>query len=359
MSGDVEGRECETDIECLLPGSCVSGECVGFAPVDCDDGNTCTVDTCRNETGCANTAVTDESECAPKNLCHEYVCGQGECQSGRISLTTPGCSCTGPALITLPFAETYHPASMRFRPTEVPNCNVPSWFVNSTTDFISRPGVWLKVPPSGTRVVVHAQFSATEIGESPYIIAFPSEPACSGRDGRGCSAIGNATSDRDTDTPWEMRLVLCAREPATVFVSGSHVVELSVNIYEEPCALQWPPCAASEPCVPMGGSIDDSRKGDYAICPPVNIAGDGCPACQSCYFRPTTNTSQCDAAAGVGCVQDADCNSIHMECGVSVCVDCQCAVLPVHGEECWDGNSCTFNDTCVNGMCLGMFSSNP
>ena len=100
-----DGTSC--DAACLKGGACKAGECVG-APVDCDDHNRCTADSCAPGSGCRHDDLTascpasvdpcrraacdpsvgcgfvdaaDGTSCGPNDCTSAHVCLQGLCQA--------------------------------------------------------------------------------------------------------------------------------------------------------------------------------------------------------------------------------------------------------------------------------------
>ncbi|HTM21334.1 MAG TPA: M36 family metallopeptidase, partial [Kofleriaceae bacterium] len=111
-----DGTSCVDATVCNGTETCQSGVCTAGAPPTCDDGNVCTSDTCDAVTGCATTPVLDGTPCGDGNVCN----GGETCEAGGCAAGTPlncddgdpctadscdavtGCahtpvSCTGPA----------------------------------------------------------------------------------------------------------------------------------------------------------------------------------------------------------------------------------------------------------------------
>lgn len=64
---DVDEAECRTDRECSGGDACQRGRCdagrCALAPVDCDDGDDCTVDTCDAAIGCVRSPAPESTPC--------------------------------------------------------------------------------------------------------------------------------------------------------------------------------------------------------------------------------------------------------------------------------------------------------
>lgn len=72
-----DGNACTTD-------ACNAGTCT-HTPITCNDNNSCTTDTCNPASGCVFTPVTDGTSCADGNACN----GGETCQAGTCTPGTP------------------------------------------------------------------------------------------------------------------------------------------------------------------------------------------------------------------------------------------------------------------------------
>ncbi len=79
VSDRPDGTACDDGDVCSTADACMAGACVGGAPLDCDDANDCTDDTC-GPGGCMNTAAPAGTSCDDGNGCTTGdVCGAGVC----------------------------------------------------------------------------------------------------------------------------------------------------------------------------------------------------------------------------------------------------------------------------------------
>lgn len=79
-----DANKCSDGNACLTGEHCSAGTCVtGTVPLDCDDGNACTADTCDPNTGCAHIAKS----CSDNDACTVDSCdaGSGACSSVKLS----------------------------------------------------------------------------------------------------------------------------------------------------------------------------------------------------------------------------------------------------------------------------------
>lgn len=67
----VEGIPCNDDNLCTINDYCKNGHCTGN-PQNCDDGNVCTIDLCKLDTGCVH--IDDSKKCDDKNPCTDDSC---------------------------------------------------------------------------------------------------------------------------------------------------------------------------------------------------------------------------------------------------------------------------------------------
>ncbi len=84
---------CEDGLKCTTGTVCSNGNCIGGAPIDCEDQNPCTNDSCNEQAGgCVNVANTspcnDNDSCTTSDTCANKVC------SGAIKSCDDGEVCT-------------------------------------------------------------------------------------------------------------------------------------------------------------------------------------------------------------------------------------------------------------------------
>ncbi len=68
----LDGIACNDGDVCTTPGICQEGTCVDSEPIDCDDGNLCTLNWCDPDVGCASRSIADL--CADDNPCTDAAC---------------------------------------------------------------------------------------------------------------------------------------------------------------------------------------------------------------------------------------------------------------------------------------------
>jgi len=70
--GSFQGNACDDQNACTASDTCDTGSCTG-TPIDCDDGEQCTVDSCDSLTGCNFEPVADGTPCTG-GTCNSGVC---------------------------------------------------------------------------------------------------------------------------------------------------------------------------------------------------------------------------------------------------------------------------------------------
>jgi hypothetical protein len=88
--------DCDDQDACTGIGRCAGGECRSGPAIDCDDGNPCTDDSCDSLTGCSNTH--NEADCDDLDACTTADrCGAGVCRGGPALECDDGNPCTDDA----------------------------------------------------------------------------------------------------------------------------------------------------------------------------------------------------------------------------------------------------------------------
>jgi hypothetical protein len=88
-----EGLLCDSGDTCKFNATCVDGVCTGGSDINCNDGNSCTDDSCVPETGC--TYTNNQASCHDGDFCTiQDVCSGGECIGGPALVCDDGNACT-------------------------------------------------------------------------------------------------------------------------------------------------------------------------------------------------------------------------------------------------------------------------
>ena len=84
---------CDDEDVCTTGDHCHLGSCISDGPLTCEDGNSCTDDSCDPQTGCSH--VPNEVPCDDGNLCTEDdACNGGQCAGGSMVVCDDGNQCT-------------------------------------------------------------------------------------------------------------------------------------------------------------------------------------------------------------------------------------------------------------------------
>jgi len=91
LSDVANGTSCSDGNACTLGDSCLAGSCSSGLPVDCDDSNDCTTDSCEPATGCKHVKVPAGSPCSDDEPCSigDKCDNSGFCVPGAPK--TPAC----------------------------------------------------------------------------------------------------------------------------------------------------------------------------------------------------------------------------------------------------------------------------
>jgi hypothetical protein len=75
-----DGTMCDDENLCTTGDKCLAGKCAPGVPAKCGDTNPCTVDTCNPATGCSNEKAADSTPCDDGDACTQAdYCLDGKC----------------------------------------------------------------------------------------------------------------------------------------------------------------------------------------------------------------------------------------------------------------------------------------
>ena len=322
---------CADGNPCTTEDTCVQGLCLG-QPADCDDGNLCTDDACDPDSGCVNTPNT--APCNDGNACTmNETCGGGTCAPGAPVVCNDGNPCTDDACDPLDgCGSTPNSAACDDGDlcTEADLC----------ADGICA-GLVEKDCDDGNPCTDDVCYS------SEGCVHTPSAGLCD--DGNPCT-VGDACSggicmglvEQDCDDGNPCTTDTCT--PASGCLSTPNVLPCNDGNF----------CTVGDVCdggVCQGAPIDcdDANPCTDDLCHP----SDGCQAIPN--LDPCDDLNTCttdDSCVGGVCVGigSLDCDDGN-PCTKDICEPGGgCAHADVDGA-CDDGDDCTVNDSCVDGMC--------
>src|SRR5439155_24248610 len=87
------GTSCSDGNVCNGAETCQGGACTAGTPLNCNDGNPCTTDSCDPVAACQHPAVANGTSCSDGNACNgAETCQAGVCTAG----TLPNCNDNNP-----------------------------------------------------------------------------------------------------------------------------------------------------------------------------------------------------------------------------------------------------------------------
>lgn len=281
-----DGVACEDGNLCTLGDTCLSAACApGEILRECDDFNPCTVDVCDPTFGCIYTPVV--LPCEDGDMCTENdVCFQGVCQPGEPVVCDDGNECT---------TDSCSP----FMGCKFINNSLPCEDADPCT--IGDQCVGGKCKSGKDSLDCNDNNSCTAEQCKPFVgcLYFPISGACN--DGDACT-FGDHCQDGECVYKWKME---CSdSNPCTDDVCDPAFG--CAHIYNSNECDDGNACTIGDQCV----------KGECK-------AG---PIYLDCFAGNPCATGYCDPAVG-------------------------CVMIPLDGEQCDDGNICTGNDFCKGGEC--------
>lgn len=295
-----DDRSCDDINLCTTDDKCVpnTGICRG-APKSCDDSNACTTDTCDPITGqCQHENLNTEKECDGNTCTLRDNCVNGVCQPGAPR------ECTSSNPCKYGWCQAYSTwSTCRFSNNNSGVCTLGS--ACSTADVCSN----------GLCV---ASNSSCEQDSNPCTEHYCTDSGCKAR---------------------HLNYVPC--DDGNACTNGDYCL--------------WGAC--------RGGSNKNCNDGDTCTndvcnttsgqCVIANNTGATCSTSNKCITSSTCDNGQCTGGVPVTCpVQQ----SYHDACRTWTCdpaTGCQYSSAR-EGLNCTDFSVCTVNDTCSNGLCVGV-----
>jgi len=348
--------ECDDGDVCTLNDACFQGECVGEVPLDCNDFNPCTDDSCDPLSGCIhtpNTAVCDDGDpCTATDSCIAGFCtgsGDLECDdlnTCTVDLCEPGAGCT--YLPGFGICDDGNPCTLGdacvggvCEAAEFDDCDDGNICTTDSCD-----------PVSGCVNAPNKQ--ACNDGDACTILDLCQGGSCNGTVDVVCMDLNPCTANLcDPNSGCQFPAVEGQCDDGNACTDGDlcqNLVCTSTSLTNcddgDVCTDDWcepavgcvygynnAPCDDGDPCT------DDMCDGGSCIGAPV-ICGDGSPCtddgCEVPVCQPD-NPEDCDD--GNPCTDDA-------------CVDGLCKSQPGEDVGCSDGNQCTTGDHCDEGECV-------
>jgi len=304
---------CNDNDACTTGDACSAGACQGGPPVDCDDGDVCTDDTCHDVVGCINTnntaACEDGDACTVGDTCADGTCTAGapaDCDDDNVC-TDDGCdSSTGC--------------------THTPNAaDCDDGDACTTSDACANGTCYAGMP-----------------------VDCDDDNPCTDDD------CDHTTGCTNTDKPEGSA---CDVNDRCVLEAECHGQVCTRTLWiicndDDACTSDW-----CDPVTGDCGSEDISHECDDEN----GCTDDSCDPVEGC--TNTNNTAACDdgdaCTVGDACAEGACAGGAPADCDDgNVCTDNACdpatgCVNTPNEAACDDGDGCTVQDSCSQGTCMG------
>jgi hypothetical protein len=358
-SGLEPGMYCDTGDKCVPSGKCTAaGTCEG-TPTNCDDGNSCTDDSCKKNTGnCVNESIVSTTDGKPVTCNDANDCTGGDvCKTSGTCVGTP-INCDDNNSCTIDSCDTKIGCSHKYNPASSCSDGNPC-----TQNDHCDNGVCL----SGEKIACNDNNPCTidacdpSSGECTFL-GLPEGQGCN--DGNACT-VGDACKGGACISG--QKKVCSDSDQCTTDVcnQASGICEFKFTAFNgQPCD-DGNKCTKNETCVEKANgcvstSVVDCNDGNPCTtdscdsnggCVYSSADGISCDDGNACTVGDTCSQKSCKPGKlscndNNPCTQDS-CNSVG-----------SCVFKPSVSFGCDDGNACTSNDVCdASGSCLGSILS--
>ncbi|HVY29222.1 MAG TPA: MYXO-CTERM sorting domain-containing protein [Polyangiaceae bacterium] len=289
----VDGVKCEDATKCNGIETCSNGVCIAGTPPNCDDGNPCTADSCDAAQGCMHTAVGAGTKCDDGNVCNGIsTCVGTVCTAGTPLSCDDGNVCTDDSCV---------PAT---------GCK----FVNNTADCSDNNLCTVTDKCDGNGSCKGS--GAPNCDDHEACTTDSCDPA------RGCqhNAVvdgGNCDDGNDCSTGDKCVAGKCK-------ASGGKLCDDS-----DPCTQNT--------CDPQNGSV---------CAYPAETNGTPCTF-DKCHQNSTCQAGKCDQGDPIDCDDANPCTTDSCDALTG------CKHVADNAATCSDGDLCTKADHCKSGVCIG------
>ncbi|HEX4824763.1 MAG TPA: hypothetical protein VFV19_10635 [Candidatus Polarisedimenticolaceae bacterium] len=320
---------CNDNNACTTGDVCGGGTCNG-TPITCNDSNPCTDDSCNPATGCVYTNNT--APCSDGNACTTGdVCSGGSCQPGGPTNCDDNNPCTD---------DSCNPLTGCVHTNNTASCDDGN---ACTSGDVCGGGTC-----HGTPIVCNDSNPCTDDSCNPASGCVYTNNTASCNDGNACTSNDTCSGGTCGGTP-----VVCndsnpctddSCNPATGCVYTNNTASCN----------DGNACTTGDTC--GGGTCN----GTPVVCNDSNpCTDDSCNPATGCVYTP--NTAPCDD--GNACTAGDVCGGGTCHAGAAVicndnnpCTDDSCnpatgCVYTNNTAPCDDGNACTTGDTCGGGSC--------
>ena len=326
---------CTNGDPCTVGDTCLNGLCQGGAPLDCDDGNECTTDSCGNGGACVNEPVAgvcdDGDKCTTGDHCEAGACvadGALDCLDDN-PCTDEHCDPALGCVSTLNQA----PCDDDDLCTTGDHCQlglcVSSGQLacvdgNPCTDDSCSPGIGCEFTPNDAQCD-----DGNECTEQDGC----SDGQCLGQGYPDCDDLDECTAD------------VCDPATGCVHLSLSGVVCEDGNLCTVGDQCEEGVCEpGSEPSCDDGDVCTQDQCDPDNGCANVALSDTPCDDGNSCTEDDFCLNGQCQSGETMDCDDEKPCTD-------DVCIPGVGCIHTNNSESCNDGNLCTTGDFCAGGLC--------
>ncbi len=326
---------CNDRNACTTNDTCSDGQCLGGAPLDCNDGKVCTMDSCNPASGC--TTTPNAAACNDGNACTTNdTCSGGSCVGG------PALNCADSNVCT---DDSCNTATGCVHPNNTASCNDGD--ACTTNDTCSGgscvSGAALKCTDNNVCTndscdsasgCVHTDNAATcDDGNACTTTDVCSSGTCVGTGGPSCDDGKVCTTD--TCSPGTG----CVHNDNTANCDDGNACTTNDTCGGGSCVG-----GAALSCTDGNVCTNDSCDPASGCVHPNNTAscddGDACTTSDACSGGTCVGGPALSCADGNGCTDDS-------------CDPAKGCTHTNKTSSCDDGNPCTLNDICTQGICVG------
>jgi hypothetical protein len=380
---------CDDGDKCTQADKCADGKCKSGVPIPCDDGNSCTNDSCDPKTGqCLATAVFDGLECADAQPCTQGdMCKAGKCIAGVAVTCNDGNPCTADVCDSKTGKCTFQPQSNKAcddgngctvgdicvvgkctsgtstcqcettadcAPLEDGNLCNGTLYCNVTTNSCKLDLKTVIVCDESQNTTCATWKCSPSAGKCVPTNAPTSTPCDADKSlctvGDHCLAgicQPGALNPCDDSNP-------CTNDSCSAALGCQHTANQLTCSDDNPCTVGdlcvQAKCIGGPTKLCFDGAdctfdFCDSKTGNCAVSP---LSGGACTDGNQCTQGDQCKVGKCEPGPTKPCDDGKACTSD--ECDV-LTGNCAYKPLPT-GQQCSDSNPCTQNDTCKDGACL-------
>ncbi|MBX7116092.1 MAG: hypothetical protein K1X64_17310 [Myxococcaceae bacterium] len=338
------GLACNDNSACTTSDQCggVGGVTCGGTAVVCNDGNQCTDDSCDPMSGCAFTndnsnACDDGNSCTSGDACNAGVCsGVGmSCDDGN-PCTANNCSMGVCANPPLPMGTPCNDNSACTGPTD--SCNGMGVCTGPAINCNDNNSCTADtcVPASGC---VNVALNAVPCNDGN---------SCTMTDTCSMGTCGGSAVNCDDGNP-------CTADTCDMMTGCGHAPVSNGTVCDDGNSCTIADVCTAGICGGVGMSCDDGNPCTDDTCSMATCAhapktmGTACTDGNLCTTGDVCNGMGVCTGTATNCDDNNACTTDTCVPGTGACMN-----APVtNGTMCNDGNACTQTDTCVGGACSG------